>query len=101
MASLYVAEFDRLASAASTVLDAPVFPYPPLAEQKVTFTGTAGASAAFSTATRFIQISSDGICSVAVGDNPTATTSNTRLVAGQLICIGVKPGDKISAVTNT
>ena len=47
---------------------------PPIAEQVVTFTTTTQ-SAAANHSTRFVRVISDADCHIAVGDNPTATTS--------------------------
>lgn len=99
MAKLYVTEFgptntpfspDRLAA-------------PPLVDQTpVTFTTTTQ-SAAFSGGTALVRIQPDGICSIAFGTNPTATTNNMRLTAGQTEYFSVPMGQsyKVAAVTNT
>lgn len=97
MASLYVTEFSNRLSASG------VPTMPPIAQQKVTFTGTAGVSAAFNVATRTIRVQADGICSVRVfsGATSNATVSDMRLTAGQTEWFAVAPGAKISAITNT
>lgn len=99
MATLYIAEYARMAQDSA----GKVVPIPgdEVATQAVSYTGTAGQSAAFNNATRFIGITSEGIFSYAVGSNPTATTSKFRVPADTIIYLKVHPGDKISAITNT
>ena len=97
MATLYIAEFGNLVG-----LDgkAQIAPNPPIAEQTVSFSSSTQSSA-FNGQTRYIRVHTDAICSILVGSNPTATTSTQRMVAGQTEYIGVTPGHKIAAVTNT
>ena len=99
MASLYITEYARATIDALTNLPTPE--EPPVATQKVTYTGTAAASAAFNAETRFISYHSDGICSVAFGTDPTATVAFPRKAASVDYFAGVKPGMKISAIVNT
>lgn len=66
--------------------------------QAVSFTGTAGQSAAFSQNTTFITIKPDANCAIKIGANPTAITDDYPLTAGELVDIEVRRGDKISAV---
>lgn len=59
-------------------------------------------SAAFAAGVNLVEVSTDAICSVAVGGtNPTATTNNTRLPADTIIYFGVRPGEKLAVITNT
>ena len=99
MASLYISEYSHMGVATDGV------PVPVegtlVGRQKVSFTGTPGQSAAFGGTTRFIKITADGIFSYLVGSSPTATTSDFRVAADQIVFVGVEPGQKISAVTNT
>jgi hypothetical protein len=70
----------------------------------VTFTATAGQSAAFKSNTRVVRIAVDGIASILFGTNPTATANtNLRMTAGQTSDFLVLPGSglKVSAVTST
>lgn len=97
MAKAYVTEFTALAT---RVTDAPIAQAPPVAEQTVTFTTTTQSSA-FNAATRFIRVHTDSICSIAIGSNPTATTSTMRMPADTIEYFGVTAGDKIAFVTNT
>lgn len=98
MAKLYIKEFSTVA-----VIDgkaAPLWPESSIAEQAVSYSTTTQSSA-FNRETKYIAITSDGIFSYAVGSNPTATTSNFRVPADQILVFEVQPGDKIAAVTNT
>jgi len=80
---------------------------PPLATQVITYTATAGQSAAFNAQTKFITISSDGIFAYLVAANPTAVAgTDFRVGSDQILTFGVEPPPgtapyKISAVTTT
>lgn len=70
----------------------------------VTFTATAGQSAAFKSNTRVVRIAVDGIASILFGINPTAVLStNLRMSAGQTsdFLVPLGSGLKVSAVTTT
>lgn len=68
----------------------------------LTFTGTAGQSAAFGVNTKFIRLHVDGIASVKFGANPTAVANtDARMIAGTTEFFGVVPGQKVSVVTST
>lgn len=101
MAKLYVTEFARMASHVIGGGQAQIAPLPPIAEQVVDFSGGEADSNAFNSATNFIRVIADAICSISVGDTPTATTSKLRLAADQPEYFEVGTGQKISAVSNT
>ncbi len=61
---------------------------------------TATQSNAFNAGTYLIEVSPDAICSILIGDNPTATTANMRLAADGVRYYTVNPGQKISVITN-
>lgn len=63
--------------------------------------GASTQSAAFGSNTKLIRVHTDSICSIAFGANPTATTNNMRLAAGQTEYFAVQPGQKVAAITNT
>lgn len=67
--------------------------------QTVTFTGTAGVSAAFDGDTSVISIKADVACAVRVGASPTAVATDYPLAANTLLDLQVAPGQKISAIT--
>lgn len=64
----------------------------------VTFTTTT-ASAAFGSGTSFIAIIASAAFHYVVATAPTATTNALKVPADTLIYLGVKPGQKIAAVT--
>jgi hypothetical protein len=64
----------------------------------VTFTGTAGSSAAFASDTNFIAVVADVQFCYSVGASPTATTNMISVPATELLYIGVSPLLKISAI---
>lgn len=94
--SLYIAEFDGVLTGRP-----PMANMPPVAEQKISIGGTSTQSSAFNGKTTYIRVHAAAICSIAVGNNPTATTSNMRMAAGQTEYFVVKAGDKIAVITNT
>lgn len=66
--------------------------------QTVTFTGTAGVSAAFASTTGVITIRADAACAVRVGETPTAVINDYPIDAGVLYDFEVAPGAKISVI---
>jgi len=67
--------------------------------QQITFTGTAGQSAAFQADTAFIRVSCDAAAFLKFGDNPTAVTAtDTAVQANTPEFFGVVGGQKISGV---
>lgn len=70
----------------------------------VTFTTSAGTSAAFKPQTRVVRVHVDGIASILFGSAPTAVANtNLRMTAGQTNDFLVPIGSslKVSAVTST
>lgn len=56
-------------------------------------------SAKFAAGTAFIMVSTDEIVGIAIGTNPTATTSSFRLPQGVFpLLMGVNPGDQLAAI---
>lgn len=82
-----------------------ILPVEPGTDQTpVSFTATAGQSAAFKNNTRVVRVTVDGIASILFGTNPTAVAStNLRMSAGQTsdFFVPVGAGLKVSAVTTT
>lgn len=62
---------------------------------------SAATTAAFTTPTRCVRIASDVDCFIAVGPNPTATTSDMPVFSKQPEVIAIADGDKISVITAT
>lgn len=93
MSILYISEYPPMAPGQ-------VYPQePPITTQAVSFTGTAGASAAFNSGTGLVRITPDGNCCRKFGASPTAVAStDARLGAGQVEFVQVVPGQKVSAV---
>ena len=100
MAKLYISEFANMRNIDGRVC--PVAEAPALVVQTpVTISGTSAQSDAFSAQTKFIRVHADVIASIAFGENPTATTDDDRLVAGQTEYFGVYPGMKVAVISNT
>lgn len=66
--------------------------------QAVTFTGTAGPSAAFDGDTSIITVRADVACAVRVGAAPVAVANDFPLAANTSYDFEVAPGQKISAI---
>lgn len=97
MATLYVAEFERPRNQWVDIANAP-----PLAEQTVAIGGSSTqVTNAFNAKTAMIRVETDAICSIAIGTNPTATTSNMRMAANTVEYFSVSPNMKIAVISNT
>lgn len=70
-------------------------------QSPVDFTSGAAQSSAFASTTRYISISTDSVCSILFGDNPTATTNNRRLPANFFGYFPASGGQKVSFISNT
>jgi len=111
MANMYISEYSAVAHAkndptvnygqaiqdAGIALQIPMEP-PVTTPQKIVFSASAQ-SVAFHDNVKFICIHLDADGHVAVGENPTATTSYRKLLAGVDYYVGVTPGHKIAAIT--
>lgn len=85
MAFLYVTEYQALASVPNNT-DVAIAYFPPIAEQVVAIAAGSTPSAPFNKLTRFIEVTSDVVCSIAVNHAnsaaPVAAITNYRLAAG-------------------
>lgn len=99
MATLWIREYDKGGlDGSGRALDIAV-EGDSVRDQTVTFT-TSAQSASFNASTKFIAITSSVAFHYKVGANPTATTSNMRVAADQIIFIGLQDqaGLKIAAI---
>jgi hypothetical protein len=64
----------------------------------VAYTSTAGTTAAVGRRTSLVMIRASTTCFLAYGTNPTATTSDTPIVADVNYFVLCNPGDKFSAI---
>lgn len=99
MAKIYITEHTDMTVVYGNLQ--PVVKLPPLATQAVTSSGSSAQSAVFNAKTKIIQVHTDGICSIEVGANPTATTNSLRLAANTTTYYEVNPGDRLAYITNT
>ena len=83
---------------ASTAAQSPQ--YPPNAEQVLAISGSPTSSNPFQPQTTLIRVHTDAICSIEIGQSPTATTSTARMAANQTEYFGVYPGHSISVIAN-
>lgn len=99
MATLYISEFGNQATIGVSLV--PIASLPPVAQQTVAIGGASAASAAFNAKTHLIRLAADSVCSVLVGDAPTALATSMRLSAGLPEYFGVVPGQKVAVISNT
>lgn len=100
MAKLYVQEYAKAAGDDMGKL-VQAGQEPALASQTVAIGGSSVQSVAFNTRTKFVCLSTDVICSVKFGTNPTAATSDRRLPADDTHYYGVQGGHKVAVISNT
>ena len=67
-----------------------------MAEYTVNISGSSTQGPLFSIYTALVRVHTDSICSVAIGNNPTATTTNKRLAANQTEYFGVGAVGQVS-----
>lgn len=101
MSTLYVSEYADVGRSGGII---PVGSEPATDQAPVTFTASAGTSAAFKNNTTMVRIHVDGIASILFGTAPTAVANtNKRMTAGQTeyFTVPLGQGYKVSAVTST
>lgn len=73
--------------------------------QTVAISGSSTQSSALKNNTKSIRLHTDSICSVLVGANPTATTGNRRMTAGQTEYFNIAEGQqgllKVAVISNS
>lgn len=99
-ATLYISEFASPVGQVGSV-QANVYPQPAITDQTVAITGASVQSAAFNASTHAIQVECDSDCSISIGTNPTATTTNYLMGDGIPYQFVVVPGQKIAVISNT
>lgn len=99
-ATLYISEFPSAVGVVGSTI-AQVYPQPAITDQTVAITGASAQSAAFSSTTHAIQVECDADCSIAIGTNPTATTTNYLMGDGIPYQFVVVPGQKIAVISNS
>jgi hypothetical protein len=80
MATAWVTQYNNIAVINNVPIQAPIGP--PLRTEKVTFTGTAGGSAAIGADCHLVGIYVDTAACWKAADAPSATTSDTPISAG-------------------
>lgn len=99
MAKVYITEYCDNPKVNGLLVQAPQ--EPALATQTVAIGGASVQSSAFNDKTQMIRVHSDAVCSILIGEDPTATANSPRIAAGVSEYFGVKPGYKIAVITNT
>lgn len=102
MAVVFITEYARQGRDASgyqmVVADEPA-----IANQTVAITAGSVQSNAFNALTRFVRVSTDAVCSIEFGTNPTATATTRRMPANTTEYFAVPLGAsyKVAVITNT
>ncbi len=73
---------------------------PSIRNQQVEIGATSAQSGALSDVTRFVRLHAEAACRVAVGTNPTASSTSMRMGAGGTEYLGVTPGLKIAVIAS-
>jgi hypothetical protein len=103
MAKLYVTEYSDEGQTVRGVAQVAQENSATVEQTPVVIGGGSLQSAAFAATTVMVRISTDAICSIAFGTNPTATANNKRLAADQVEYFGVPLAGsfKVAVITNT
>ena len=102
MAVVYITEYSRQGRDASgnqmVVADEP-----PVANQTVAITAGSVQSSALNALTKFIRVSTDAICSIEIGTNPTASSTTRRMPANttEYFSVPLNGSFKVAVITNT
>jgi|SRR5579872_332708 len=100
MATLYITEYTD--SMRNTL---PAATEPENTSQTVAIGGSSTQSSALQGNTKTIRLHTDAICSILVGTNPTAATTNKRMTAGQTEYFSIAEGSqgklKVAVISNT
>lgn len=102
MAVLFITEYARQGRDAGG-RNMVVAEEPPLANQTVAITAGTVQSSAFAAGTAFVRVSTDAVCSIEFGTNPTASATTRRLPANTTEYFSVPQGlaYKVAVITNT
>ena len=102
MAVLFVTEYARFGRDAAGYRVV-IAEEPPVANQVVAIGAGSVQSSAFNPLTHFIRVSTDAICSIEIGANPTATTTTRRMPANttEYFALPENTTFKIAVITNT
>lgn len=102
MPTVFITEYARQGRDASG-FQMVVADEPPVANQTVAITASSVQSSAFAAGTRFVRVSTDAVCSIEFGTNPTATATTRRMPANTTEYFAVPQGQsyKLAVITNT
>ena len=103
MANLFITEFDSADTPSGGVCVPVARAYGYVEQTPVAIAGASAQSAAFAAETTLVRIHAAGICSIAFGPNPTATTNTMRLAADQTEYFSVPAGQswKVAVIQNS
>jgi len=96
MATLHVETYQRLAQEGGG-LHSPI-PDDPLDEDQVTIQGSSTSSSAVDKSAKFVCLTGDAACHIAIGASPTATTSKRYLPANTPRFYRIRGGEKVACI---
>ncbi len=100
MATLYISEFATCAiDGRGQPIAAPEYPTA-VPDYVVAITAGSLQSGPFSGHTKFIQYTADSSCHIAIDDDPTATTINSLVNAGDKQFVGVQAGHRLAVISD-
>lgn len=102
MAYLYITEFNLQGTDVRGRVT-PAATLPTNGTQRLAIGGSSVQSNALADTTNLVRIHTDAVCSILVGSNPTATTSNMRMAADSTEYFSVPAGTslKVAVISNT
>lgn len=100
MAVVDITQYSHLAADESGK-QIPVGREPSISNIQIAVTGSSAQTAAMHDNCRLVRVHTDVAIRVAFGSNPTAAATSMRLAAGQTEYFGVRPGEKMAAITTT
>lgn len=105
MSTLYIEEYSNVAAVGTVIgphkITGQAPSEPSIASQTVSIAASSTQSNAFQASTLLIRVHADSICSIAIGANPTAVTTQKRMAANQTEYFGVQSGHKLAVIQNT
>ena len=102
MSKLYITEYSEIARDITANL-LPLPKEPPVAEQVIDIGPSSVQSNNLHENTRFVRLNAAANCSIAIGDNPTATNNSRRISANSTVFFSI-PTDtavSIAVISNT
>lgn len=99
MSTVYISEYASSHSDTNGVIQ--IGEEPAIAEQSVAITGGSVQSNPFNSATNFVRVHTDSVCSILFGTNPTAVVTAKRMAANTTEYFGTQGGQMLAVISNS